>query len=59
MVYGSKMLKFELGDLCSEPLKEGNLIVMEVGSLENIKVPLMLLCMRRQVVDVAGNDGLS
>ena len=40
VVYCSKMLEFELGGLHSEPLEEGNLIVMEVRSLKNIKVPL-------------------
>ena len=59
MVDGGEVLKFELGGLCSEPLEECDLVVMEIGALEDVKVPLMLLCMSRQVVDVAGNGGLT
>ena len=59
MVDGGEVLKFELGGLCSEPLEECDLVVMEIGALEDVKVPLMLLCVSRQVVDVAGNGGLT
>ena len=59
MVYCCKVLEFELGGLCSEPFKKGNLIVVEVGSLEGIEVPLPLLSMGWQVVDMAGNGGLT
>ena len=58
VVYCCKVLEFELGGLCSEPLEKGNLIVVEVGSLKGIKVPLPLLSMGRRVVDMAGNGGL-
>ncbi|KIM54786.1 hypothetical protein SCLCIDRAFT_30834 [Scleroderma citrinum Foug A] len=44
MVDGDKMLEFELGGLHSEPLKECNLVIMEIGALKDVKVPLMLLC---------------
>ena len=59
VVYCCEVLKFELGGLCSEPLKEGNLVVVEVGSLEGIKVPLLLLSVGQRVVDMAGNGGLT
>ena len=59
MVYCCEVLEFELGGLCSEPLKKGNLIVMEVGSLEGIKVSLLLLSVGQWVVDMAGNGGLT
>ena len=58
VVYCCEVLKFELGGLCSEPLEKGNLVIMEVGSLEGIEVPLPLLSVGRQVVDMAGNGGL-
>ena len=58
MVDGGEVLELELGGLCSEPLKECNLVVMEIGALEDVKVPLTLLCVSRRVVDVAGNGGL-
>ena len=59
MVDGGEVLEFELGSLCSEPVEECNLVVVEVGALEDVKVPLMLLCVSRRVIDVAGNGGLS
>ena len=58
MVDGGEVLKFELGSLRSEPVEECNLVVMEIGALKDVKVPLMLLCMGRQVIDVVGNGGL-
>ena len=58
VVYCCEVLKFELGGLCSEPLEKGNLVIVEVGSLEGIEVPLPLLSVGRQVVDMAGNGGL-
>ena len=58
MVDGGEVFELELGGLCSEPLKKCDLIVVEVGALEDIKVPLMLLCVSWRVVDVAGNGGL-
>ena len=59
MVDGGEVLELELGGLCSEPFKECDLIVVEIGALEDVKVPLMLLCMSRRVVDVAGNGELT
>ena len=58
MVDGGEVLKLELGSLCSEPLEECDLVVVEIGALEDVKVPLTLLCVSRQVVDVASNGGL-
>ena len=58
MVYCCEVLEFELGGLCSEPLKEGNLVVVEVGSLEGIEVLLPLLSVGRWVVNMAGNGRL-
>ena len=59
MVDGSEVLELELGGLCSEPLEECNLIVVEIGALEDVEVPLTLLCVSRRVVDMAGNGGLT
>ena len=59
VVYGGEMLEFELGGLRSKPFKEGNLIIVKVRLLEDVNVPLSLLSISRQVVDVASNDGLT
>ena len=59
MVDGGEVLEFELGGLCSEPLEECDLVVVEIGVLEDVKVPLTLLCVSRRVVDMAGNGGLT
>ena len=59
VVDSGEAVKLELGNLGSEPLGKGDFIVMEVRPLEDIKVPLALLCMRRRVVNVAGNGGLT
>ena len=58
MVDCSEVLEFELGVLGTEPFKERNLIVVEEQLLEDICDPLTLLCVRQQVVNVTGNDGL-
>ena len=58
VVDGSKVLEFELGVPGTEPFKERNFIAMEERPLKNVSDPLTLLCMRWQVVDVAGNGGL-
>ena len=58
VVYCCEVLKFELGGLCSEPLKECDLVVVEIGALADVKVPLVLLCVHRWVVNVASNGGL-
>ena len=59
MVDGGEVLELKLGGLCSEPLEECDLVVMEIGALEDVKVPLTLLCVSWWVVDVAGNGGLT
>ena len=58
MVDGGEVLELELGGLCSEPLEKCDLVVVEVGALEDVKVPLTLLCVSQWVVDVASNGGL-
>ena len=58
VVDGSKVLEFELGVPGTEPFKECDFIVMEERPLKNVGDPLMLLCMRRWVVDVARNGRL-
>ena len=58
MVDGGEVLELELGGLCSEPLKKCDLVIVEIGALEDIKVSLMLLCVSRRVVDVASNGRL-
>ena len=59
VVYASELLEFELDVSCSEPLKESNFVIREERSLKDICDPLTLLCVRRRVVDVARNDGLT
>ena len=59
MVDSGEVLELELGGLCSEPLEKCDLIVVEIGALEDVKVPLMLLCVSRWVVDVASNGRLT
>ena len=58
VVDSGEAVKLELGDLGLEPLGKGDFVVMEVRPLEDIKVPLALLCVRQRVVNVAGNGGL-
>ena len=58
VVDGSKVLEFELGVPGMEPFKEHDFVVVEERPFENVGNPLTLLCMRRQVVDVTGNDEL-
>ena len=58
MVDGCEPVKLELRNLGSEPFGEGNFIIVEVGLLEDIEVPLTLLCVCRRVVDMTGNGGL-
>ena len=59
VVDSSELLKFKLEVSCTEPLKESDFIVMQERPLEDIGDPLMLLCVCRRVIDVAGNGGLS
>ena len=58
MVDGGEMLEFELGSLCMKPFKDSSFISPGVRLLENLKIPLALLCMSWQVVDVVSNGGL-
>ena len=58
VVDGSKVLEFELGVPGTEPFKERDFVVMEERPLKNVGDPLMLLCVRQWVVDVAGNGRL-
>ena len=58
VVDSGEAVKLELGDLGLEPLGKGDFIVVEVRLLEDIKVPLALLCMHWRVVNVASNGGL-
>ena len=59
VVYASESLEFELEVSCPEPFKESDFVVVQEWPLEDVGDPLTLLCMRRWVVDVAGNDRLS
>ena len=59
MVYASESLEFELEVLCTEPFKESDFVIVQERPLEDVGDPLMLLCVHRWVIDVAGNDGLS
>ena len=59
VVYASELLEFELEVSCTEPFKEGDFVVVQEWPLEDVGDPLTLLCMRRWVIDVAGNGGLS
>ena len=42
-----------------EPLEEGDFVIVQERSLKNVGDPLALLCVRRQVVNVTGNGGLT
>ena len=59
VVDSSEVLEFELGVLSTKPFKECDFVVVEERSLKDISNPLMLLCVRRWVVDMTGNGGLS
>ena len=59
VVYARESLVFELEVLCTEPFKEGDFVVVQEWPLEDVGDPLMLLCVRWWVIDVAGNGGLS
>ena len=58
MVDGCELVKLKLHSLGSEPFYESDFVVMEIGSLKDIKVLLTLLCMCQRVVNVTGNGGL-
>ena len=59
VVNSSESLEFELEVSCTEPLKESDFVIVQERPLENVGDPLVLLCMRRWVVNVAGNGGLT
>ena len=59
MVDCSEVLKFKLGVPGMEPFKEHDFVVREERSLKDVCNPLTLLCVRRRVVDVTGNGGLT
>ena len=59
VVYASESLEFELEVSCSEPFKESDFVVVQERPLEDAGDPLTLLCVRRWVIDVAGNGGLN
>ena len=59
MVDCGEVLEFKLGVPGTEPFKERNFIVGEERSLKDVCDPLMLLCMRRRVIDVTRNGGLT
>ena len=59
MVDGGEVLELELGVPGTEPFKECNFIVGEERSLKDVCDPLTLLCVRRWVIDVTGNGGLT
>ena len=59
MVDCGEVLEFELGVPGTEPFKECDFVVGEERSLKDVCDPLTLLCMRRWVIDVTGNGGLT
>ena len=59
VVYASESLEFELEVSCSEPFKESDFVVVQEWPFEDVSDPLPLLCVRQQVIDVAGNGGLN
>ena len=58
VVYASESLEFKLGVSCTEPLEESDFVIVQERPLKNVSNPLVLLCMCRWVVDVAGNGRL-
>ena len=54
-----EVLEFELGVPGTKPFKEGNFVIGEERSLEDVCNPLTFLCVRRRVIDVSGNGGLT
>ena len=59
MVDCCEVLEFELGVPGTEPFEEHNSVVGEERSLKDVCDPLMLLCVRRRVIDMTRNDGLT
>ena len=59
MVDGGEVLKLELGVPGTEPFEERNFVVGKERLLEDVCNPLTLLCVRRRVIDVTRNGGLT
>ena len=59
VVNGSEPFEFKLEVLCTEPLKEGDFVIMQERLLKNVSDPLVLLCVRQWVVNVTRNGGLT
>ena len=59
VVYASESLKFKLDVLCTEPFEKSDFIIMQKRALKDISDSLPLLCVRRRVIDVAGNGRLT
>ena len=59
MVDCGEVLEFKLGVPGTEPFEERNFVVGEERSLKDVCDPLTLLCVRRRIIDVAGNGGLT
>ena len=58
-MYASESLEFELDVSCTEPFEKSDFVIVQKGALEDISNSLPLFCVRRWVVDVARNGGLS
>ena len=58
VVYASESLEFKLEVSRSEPFEESDFVIMQEWPLEDVGDPLTL-CVRRWVIDVARNGGLS
>ena len=59
VMYASESLEFELEVPCSKPFEKSDFIVVQARPLKDVGDPLALLCIRRWVVNVAGNGGLN
>ena len=58
VVDSGELVKLKLRDLGSESLGKSDFVVVEVRPLEDIEVPLVLLCVCWGVVNMASNGGL-
>ena len=58
VVDSGEVLKFELGVPGTESLEESDFVIVQERPLKDVGDPLMLLCVRQQVVHVGGNGGL-
>ena len=59
VVYASESLKFKLDVSCMEPFEKSDFIIVQKRVLKDISDSLPLLCVRRRVIDVAGNGRLT